>query len=219
MARHSTIEVPMPTEFIDWQVRLRAFTADRRRGAPHAGVAPLVVVKRPGIAPGFTAHSIVCGLLPHEERLAATTEAFRSLYESGIYDGARAIYDRGLDYLRYYYRRPDDFDPTSITTLLPAESELVQALRAEPECALVFHVFEPGSEAPGAAIRTQQMACRAEIHTDGPIHDNVWWHNTLFHGFSEGHVVIRFAHHCSYDVRFGRLEQLDTSLSPERRVA
>ena len=40
----------------------------------------------------------------------------------------------------------------------------------------------------------------------GPVYDNVWWHNTLFHGPAEDHVVIHFQHLASWDTRFGRLE-------------
>ena len=38
------------------------------------------------------------------------------------------------------------------------------------------------------------MSCRAELHASGPVYDNVWWHNTLFHGMVEDHVVVRFRH-------------------------
>lgn len=201
-------ETPLPPEILDWQVRLRAWTVEKRRGAPHSGVVPLVLVAQPGIAPGFTAHSIVCGLLPRRDRLDQRTRELREIYESGIYDGAKSVFDRGLAYLRNYYRSPEDFDPASITALVPAGCELVRALRAEPLCALVFHVFEVGTDAPGGAMRTQQLSMRAEVLGSGPVFDNVWFHHALFHGSADEHVVLCFRHRHSYDVRFGRLEPL-----------
>jgi hypothetical protein len=39
---------PLPAEFLAWQVALRKHTMDARHGAPHAGVAPLVLARRPG---------------------------------------------------------------------------------------------------------------------------------------------------------------------------
>jgi hypothetical protein len=201
-------ENPLPQEFLEWQVALRRWTVEARRGAPHAGVVPLVLVSQSSVTPGTSAHSVVCGLLPRADKLADKTKEFRELYEGAIESGARAVYDRGLAYLDGYYRSVDDFDPSSITTLLPEDSALVRALRADPRCALVFHVFDIGTEAPGGAMRCQQLACRAEVLDAGPVFDNVWWHNALFHGFADGHVVIRFGHQRSYDVRFGRLEPI-----------
>lgn len=37
--------------------------------------------------------------------------------------------------------------------------------------------------------------------------DNVWWHNTLFHGKQDRSVVVRFRHRASY-AAFGRWEKL-----------
>lgn len=199
-------ERPLPREWLEWQVALRRWTVETRDGAPHAGVVPLVLAARPAVPPGMTAHSVVCGLLPEARQLEEKTKQFRALYEDGIAEGARVVYDRGLEYLRGYYRSTEDFDPCSVTTLLPADSELVRALRADPDCALVFHVFDIGTAAPGGAMRCQQMACRAEILESGPVYDNVWWHNALFHGFADEHVVLHFKHRRTHDVRFGRLE-------------
>lgn len=209
MARESASEArPLPAEFLEWQVRLRAWTAEERKGVPHAGVAPLVLVKQPAVEPGVSAHSVVCGLLPREDRLAATTVEFRELYEGASPEGAKALYDRGLALLRRYYTSVEDFDAGSLTTLLPKDAALVKALRASPDCALVFHVFEIGAKAPGAAIRTQQLCCRAEVLSSGPVFDNVWWHNALFHGLADGSVVVHFRHRRSLDTRLGALEPL-----------
>lgn len=204
-----TTDKALPREFVEWQVALRDWTARTRSGTPHVGVAPLVVVRRPGVSPGFTAHSIVCGLLPRPDLLETKTKEFRALYESAIAEGARAVYDRGLEYLASYYRRADDFDPCSLTTLLAADSPLTDALRAERECALVFHVLEIGSQVPGGSMRCQQLACSAELLERGPVFDNVWWHNALFHGPADGQLVVHFRHLGTHDTRFGRLERIN----------
>src|SRR5262249_5328402 len=73
---------PLPTGFLAWQVALRALTARERSGAPHAGVAPLAMVRRPGVPLGVSAHSIICGILPRPDRLEAKTREFRQLYEA-----------------------------------------------------------------------------------------------------------------------------------------
>lgn len=209
MARGTMAETrPLPAEFLEWQVRLRAWTAGERKGAPHAGVVPLVLARQPGVEPGASAHSVVCGLLPHPDRLEATTQEMRALYESASADGAKVLYDRGLAFLRRYYASVEDFDTGSITTLLSKEAALVKALRAAPDCALVFHVFDIGTKAPGSAMRTQQLCCRAEVLSSGPVYENVWWHNALFHGFADGAVVVHFRHQRSLDTRLGMLEPL-----------
>jgi len=200
--------IPLPAEFLDWQVKLRAHTAKARAGSPHIGVAPVVLVRRPGVEGGATGHSIVCGLLPRADRLEQKTREFRELYESGAAEGARRIYDRGLAYLQDYYVSTDDFDPVSITTLLPEDAPVVKALHADPRCALVFHVFEPGGEAPGPPVRCQMLDCSAEVLDSGPVYDNVWWHNALFHGFADGCVVIHFRHRRTLDTRWGGLQEV-----------
>jgi hypothetical protein len=184
----------MPAEILDWQVRLRRWTMDARDGAPHVGVAPLLVVANPGVGPGVSAHGIICGLLPAAEQLAAKTAEFRAIYEEERTRGIRAIYDRGIVYLKEYYRSADGFDRTSITTLLPNDAPAVAALRLDPTCALVFYVFELEATSEESRYRCVQMSCRAEIHEAGAVYDNVWWHNTLFHGMVEDHVVVRFRH-------------------------
>ena len=199
---------PLPEEFLEWQVRLRAWTMEARNGSPHVGVAPLLLVRRSGVVTGASAHSIICGLLPAERLLDAKTEAFRAMYEEGRAEGARAIYDRGIAYLRRYYEDVDDFDPTSVTTLLPRDSAAAVALRADGRCALVFHVFDMDDKSEVGRLRCLQLDCRAELHESGPVYDNVWWHNALFHGKVEDNVVVRFRHQSSYDTLFGGFESL-----------
>lgn len=199
---------PMPREILEWQVALRHHTMVARNGAPHAGVAPLVTVRRPGAGPGFLSHSVVCGLLPHADLLERKTAEFKALYEGAIGGGAKAVYDRGIEYLLDYYQSADDFDPVSITTLLPEKLPLVEALRAEPHCALVFHVFDLHDDTPVGRVRCLQLDAWADVLTSGPVYDNVWWHNALFHGAADEHVVIHFRHERSFDVRFGALEPL-----------
>lgn len=199
---------PLPDEFLEWQVRLRRHTMHERNGAPHIGVIPLVFVKRPGVAVGGTAHSVVCGLLPEESSLDTRTREFRALYEEGVEKGARHVYDRGVEYLLSYYDSRETFSDDTLTTLLPKESDLAIALRAQPRCALVFNVFEANAQEKIFAPRCQQIDASAEIHESGPVFDNVWWHNTIFHGMADDHVVIRFRHEKSWDTRFGSLQSL-----------
>ena len=99
---------PLPAEFLAWQVSLRKHTMDVRHGSPHAGVAPLVIARRPGTTLEVAGHSIICGLLPRADRIAGKTEEWRKLYESGIGEGARAVYDRGIEQMRSAYASTED---------------------------------------------------------------------------------------------------------------
>jgi len=206
----SPATLPLPAGFLDWQVQLRAHTARERNGAPHAGVAPLLLVRRPGLALGAAAHSIICGLLPHPARLAAKTREFQEIYEGAVALGAREIYDRGLAYLKDYYRAAEDFDPGSLTTLMGTNRPAVQALRATPDCALLFYVFDLQDRSEIGRFRCLQLDCRAEVLSSGPVFDNVWWHNALFHGKTQESVVLHFHHQASYNTQFGTFERLPT---------
>jgi hypothetical protein len=197
---------PLPHEFLAWQVRLRAWTMEQRAGVPHAGVAPLLVVAAADGGPAVSAHSIICGLLPRPELLAAKTEDFRGLYERWAPEGARVLYDRGIDYLRGYYRSPDDFDPGCITTLLARDLPVVDALRVDPRCALVFYVYDLDDRSEVGRYRCLQLNGWADLHASGPEYENVWWHNALFHGKVDDHVMVRFRHQRSFDTRFGILD-------------
>lgn len=184
----------MPVEILDWQVRLRRWTMQARDGAPHVGVAPLLVVRHPGIGPGVSAHGIICGLLPSADRLDAKTREFRAIYEEERGRGIRAIHARGIAYLEDYYATSDGFDRGSLTTLLPSDAPAVEALRIDPRCALVFYVFELEETAAERRHRCVQMSGRAELHAAGSIYENVWWHNALFHGMVDDHLAVRFRH-------------------------
>jgi len=199
---------PLPKELLDWQVALRRYTMVSRNGAPHIGVVPTVLAKHPGLILGVASHSIVCGLLPHERLLEAKTQEFRSLYEKYSEKGARALYDAGIEYLLDYYESSSGFDASSLTSLLPEDAELVRALRAEPNCSLVFNVFEPSEPAEIGAPRCTQIEANVDVLIDGPVYENVWWHNTLFHGPADEHVVLRFRHQRSWDTRLGGLQPL-----------
>ena len=199
---------PLPQAFLEWQVALRKRTMLEDNGAPHAGVAPLVVVRQPGLALGVSAHSIICGLLPRQDMLAAKTAEFRELYESGIGEGARVVYDRGIEYLKPYYEDADDFDPHSVTTLLPRKLPLVDALRAESRCALLFYVFDLMDRSEEGRFRSLHLDCEAAVLDGGEVYDNVWWHNTLFHGPADEHVVVHFRHRRSWDTRFGAFDEV-----------
>jgi len=199
---------PLPRPFLEWQVALRRHTMEARAGAPHVGVAPLVTVRRPGLGLGVVTHSVICGLLPRPDQLEAKTALFRSIYEDGIDKGARHVYDRGIEAMLDYYASADDFDDESITTLLPGKGPLVDALRADGRCALVFYVFDLQSRDPIERLRCTHLEAVAEVLDSGPVYDNVWWHNTLFHGPADEHVVIHFRHQGAFDTCFGRLDAL-----------
>ena len=154
-------------------------------------------------------HSIICGLLPHRDALAKRTSEFRALYDEHAEGGARAIYDAGVAYLHGYYRSASEFDPGTITTLLHRDAMVVRALRAKPSCALLFYVFDLDDRSEEGRFRCLQLNCRAELHPDGPLFDNVWWHNALFHGKLDEQVMVRFVHQSTYDTRFGGLETTD----------
>lgn len=199
---------PLPKEFLNWQVALRRHTMTERNGAPHIGVVPTVCVKRPGAHLGVIQHSIVCGLLPHPRLRAGKTQAWKQLYEGRIEDGARAVYDAGIAHLIDYYVSSDDFDPGSITSLVPRDCPLVDALVADPRCALVFNVFSTDDPDSLGNPRCNQLDCVVDVLEEGEVYDNVWWHNTLFHGMADEHVVLHFKHQRSWDTRFGGLQAL-----------
>lgn len=204
----SSDATPLPKEFLNWQVTLRHFTMTDRNGAPHVGVVPTVTVKRPGAHLGVIQHSIVCGLLPHERTREAKTREFRELYEAHIEKGARAVYDVGVEYLLDYYVSSDDFDPGSVTSLVPEDCALVDALEAEPKCTLSFNVFNPEEPQAIGGPRCQQLDCVVDVLSEGDVYENVWWHNTLFHGMADEHVVLHFKHQRSWDTRFGGIQAL-----------
>jgi hypothetical protein len=199
---------PLPEEFLNWQIELRHYTMSERKGSPHVGVAPLLTVTRPGRTPAATTHSIICGLLPAPELLGAKTAEFRSLYEESVAEGDRVTYDRGIEYLEHYYSDPEGFDRRSISTILATDSPAVAALRDEPRCSLIFYVFDLMNQSEIEKFRCLQLDCRAEIHTSGPVFENVWWHNRLFHGRAEDSVVIQFHHRRTFDTRFGSLTRV-----------
>lgn len=197
---------PFPSEFLDWQVALRRHTAEERGGAPHVGVAPLMTVRRPATLMGVVTHSIICGILPAPERLEQKTAEFRELYETTAKEGARVTYDAGLDYLRRYYTDPREFDPCSLSTLMSKESPAVQSLLADPRCSLLFYVFNLQAQGGVDRFRCLQLDCEAEVLEKGAVFENVWWHNTLFHGKAAGSVAIHFHHRKTFDTRFGDLQ-------------
>lgn len=199
---------PLPSSFLNWQVKLRAWTMEKQHGAPHPGVAPLVSVRRPGAALGVSSHSLICGLLPRRELLAAKTAEFRALYDRLSPDGARTLYDAGIEYLRAYYGDPRDFDASCVTTLLHAKSPVVEALRAEPACSLLFYVFDLRDRSEIGSFRCWQLDCRAELHERGEVFDNVYWHNALFHGLEEERVVVQFVHERAWNTQFGSFSAL-----------
>ena len=212
MLRSTTLvsgDRPLPTEFLEWQVKLRHWTMLNRNGSPHAGVAPLCSVRQPGTATGVSIHSIICGLLPRPDTLAAKTREFRALYEDNAENGARGVYDAGIKYLSSYYHSAGDFDPTTITSLLRNDSMVVRALRASPACALVFYVFDLDDRSEEGRFRCLQLDCRAELYEDGPLFDNVWWHNSVFHGKLDKQVMVRFVHQRTIDTGFGGFEPVE----------
>jgi hypothetical protein len=200
---------PLSAGFLRWQVELRRQTMLERNGSPQAGVAPLLSVQRSGRTPSVTTHSIICGLLPAPDQIESKTAEFQKLCEEVSLDGAPSAYDRGIEFLKSFYENPKDFDPYSITTLLGESSPAVVALQVEPRCSLIFYVFDLVDQTEIGRFRCLQLDCRAEIHASGPVYDNVWWHNALFHGNAEGSVVIQFLHRRTFDTRFGELTAIE----------
>jgi hypothetical protein len=70
----------------------------------------------------------------------------------------------------------------------------------------VFYVFDLDDSSEERRFRCLQVNCRAEVLDDGPVFDNVWWHNAVFHGKLDDQVVVRFAHQSTYATGFGKLE-------------
>lgn len=206
--RKSRNGIPLPEEFLRWQVDLRRHTMIERNGSPHPGVAPLLSVQWSGRKPAVTTHSIICGLLPAPELLAEKTAEFKQLYEETAPD-EKATYARGIDYLKRYYREPSHFDPTSISSMLAGASPAIRALEAEPSCSLVFYVFDLADQTDIGRFRCLQLDCSAEIHRSGAVFDNVWWHNRLFHGDRADSVVLQFHHQGTFDTGFGSLTRVE----------
>ena len=102
-----------------------------------------------------------------------------------------------------------DFDPQTITTLLAAGSPLVRALEAAPRCSLLFNVFDPADSTKLGSPRSQQFDMVSHVYTEGPVYENVWWHNALFHGKADNHVVVAFRHERSWDTAFGQVDSLN----------
>src|SRR5690606_406008 len=123
--------------------------------------------------------------------------------------GSKVLYDRGIAYFSTYYLDPATFDPSSISTLLRGEGDLVAALAAESRCQLLFYVFDLVDRSPLGRLRCLSVDCEAELLRSGPVFDNVWWHNALFHGPVDDAVVMRFHHRASYDSAFGRHDRVD----------
>ncbi len=200
--------VPLPAEFLTWQVELRRNTMEHDGGRPHVGVAPLLSVRRSRRALSVSTHSIICGILPRPDLLETKTGDFERLYQQHSPAGAKVVYDRGLEYLKQYYTNADAFDRSSLTTLLAGDADLVAALRAEPACQLTFYVFNLVERSGVSRLRCLSLDCEAELLQRGPVYDNVWWHNTLFHGPMDEAVVVHFHHRASWDTVFGRHDAL-----------
>jgi len=69
-------------------------------------------------------------------------------------------------------------------------------------------VFDLTERSRIGRMRCTHIDCEAEVLQSGPVYENVWWHNTLFHGPAEDSVVIHFTHRSSWDTAFGQLEPL-----------
>ena len=63
--------------------------------------------------------------------------------------------------------------PCTITSLLPRDTPAVHALRADDRCALLFYVFDLDDRSEEGRFRCLQVNCRAEVHEDGPLFENV----------------------------------------------
>ena len=180
---------------------------EARHGAPHVGVAPLVLARRPGTTLEVAATRSSAGCCRAPSGSPRKTEEFRKLYEGGIGDGARAVYDRGIEYLRAATTRaPRTSTRRASRRCCRRSCPLVDALRGEPRCALVFYVFDLVDRSEIGRLRCLHLDATAEVLDGGPVFDNVWWHNALFHGPVDDHVVVHFRHLATWDTRFGALE-------------
>ena len=126
-----------------------------------------------------------------------------SVTSTSIVGGSAAV-----SVLSLKYQNPADFDPATITTLLPRKLPVVDALRAEGRCALVFYVFDLTDRSEVGKLRCLHVDANAEVLESGPVYDNVWWHNTLFHGPADEHAVVHFRHRATWDTRFGAFDEM-----------
>ena len=192
---------------------LRAHTMAERNGAPHVGVAPLVTVRQVGSPLGVSTHSIICGVLPRPDLLAAKTAEFRELYESTKGRGSRATYDAGIEYLKGYYVSPDLFDPDSITTLVRMDSPLAVALAADPALPPAVLRLQSWPGRIRGARPTTSTASVAWSSTAAPSCTRAARCTTTCGGTTPSSTArttaawsLRFRHLATFDTRFGRLE-------------
>ena len=158
-----------PTEFLDWQVELRLWTMEQRNGAPHAGVAPLVVVRRRASAPASTAHSIICGLLPRPD--AARGE------DRGVPRALRGAARRGRARgLRPRHRVPEELlrtrrEPSTRRASRRSSDGRAGGARAARRAALRARLLRlrPARAQRGRqASAASSSSCRAEVLALGP---------------------------------------------------
>ena len=136
----------------------------QRNGAPHPGVAPVLCVA-PAAASARASRCTTSSAGSCRPRTARRDDARRSAPSTSAHaaQGSRAVYDAGIAYLPTAYDDVADFDPASITSLLPETSPAVRALRAERRCALLStsstSTTAPRKAASAASRSTAAPSC------------------------------------------------------------
>ena len=149
--------------FLGWQCRIRQIAMRQDGGRPSQGMRPQVWGSDGWLlSPGLTVL-----IVPKEP--AESTAFFRFQVEKS--NDAREIYERGLAYLQgEYFQRPKEFSDR-LTAVLPARSEIANAMLAEKTCALEFNQFR----------QFYRLTCAVfELAASDPAREATLWHNRLF---------------------------------------
>ena len=184
--------MPLPKEFLDWQVApasLHTMTRAQRRAAHRGGADRRDRAASVAWASVWSSHSVVCGLLPHPRLLDGKTHEF----ERALRGRTSTTVPEGR--LRRRHRVParllrlgtDDFDPGHHHHACSPKNCAIWSTRCAPtrSCSArlqrIQRGLDPDSTLAACAARRSTATVRRSTRT-APVYDNVWWHNTLFHG-------------------------------------